>query len=144
MQEVFIYLWEESHLISIKKSLKSYLFITVRNRCINHLKTIKITDTDHLIDLNLITTLNSDIFETYNDEEKVRLYEKVHEIIAVLPDKMKQIVIMKYINDYKYKEIADELDVSINTVKTQLKRAKDRILHACTLFAIIFHIFCHP
>ncbi|MUH38339.1 hypothetical protein D9O36_21045 [Zobellia amurskyensis] len=29
--------------------------------------------------------------------------------------------------NYRYKEIADELNVSINTVKTQLKRAKAKL-----------------
>jgi RNA polymerase sigma-70 factor (ECF subfamily) len=40
---------------------------------------------------------------------------------------MQRIVRMKYIENYKYVDIAEELGISVNTVKTQLKRAKIRI-----------------
>ncbi len=38
VQDVFINLWEQQGHLNIENSLKSFLFVSVRNRCLNHLK----------------------------------------------------------------------------------------------------------
>ena len=53
VQESFIYLWENSDNLKIEKSLQAYLFTMVRNRSLNHLKKIKVTDTNYLIDISI-------------------------------------------------------------------------------------------
>lgn len=53
---------------------------------------------------------------------------------------MQQIVEMRFVNNYKYGEIAAELGVSVNTVKTQLQRAKLKISAALTqLILLLLH-----
>ena len=54
-------------------------------------------------------------------------YSQLLKVVEGLPSKMQQIVKMRFIENYKYVEIAEELGVSVNTVKTQLKRAKLKI-----------------
>ena len=53
---------------------------------------------------------------------------------------MQQIVKLKFLHNYKYAEIANELDISINTVKTQLKRAKLKITELVTSVLILLEI----
>ena len=53
---------------------------------------------------------------------------------------MQQIVKLRFLQNYKYSEIATELDVSINTVKTQLKRAKLKITDLVTGILILLQI----
>ncbi|MBJ6367798.1 RNA polymerase sigma-70 factor [Snuella sedimenti] len=129
VQDIFVYLWEKSETINIESSLKGYLFIMVRNRCLNHLKSIKITDNTNVLALHTILDEAYDL-EVFSAEDKSIIYNQVLKIIETLPGKMKQIVKLRFIDNYKYAEIADEIGVSVNTVKTQLKRAKVKITHS--------------
>ncbi|WP_147676504.1 RNA polymerase sigma factor [Algibacter pacificus] len=136
VQEVFLCLWEKSHLIKIKTSIKAYLYAMVRNKCLNELKMVKITYTDENF---IFDNLTKEIHTPFalEDDHKQILHDKTIDLIESLPDKMKHIVKLRFINNYAYKDIAMELNVSINTVKTQLKRAKSRLM----LF-ILFILLC--
>ncbi len=68
------------------------------------------------------------------------MYHQILKIVDTLPEKMQQIVRLKFLHGYKYKEIAEELYISINTVKTQLKRAKSKIIEMITSILILLDI----
>ena len=53
VQEVYIYIWENAKNLNIKSSLKNYLYAMVRNKCLNYLKSIKITDNYSYLELNI-------------------------------------------------------------------------------------------
>nr|WP_262501967.1 sigma-70 family RNA polymerase sigma factor [Polaribacter atrinae] len=131
-------MWEHSEKMEIKTSLKAYLFVMVKNRCLNHLKSVKITDNQDYIEYSrsLIDRVELPNFT----EDNNTLYLKVLAIVDEMPLKMQKIFKLKFIEDYKYNEIAEELNISLNTVKTQLKRAKIRINDSLVilLFWLIF------
>ena len=69
---------------------------------------------------------NDDIFinnKSINIDEKLDLYNAVD----LLKNNYKTIIIMKYFNDLTIKEIGYTLNLSENTVKTNLKRAKEAL-----------------
>lgn len=126
VQEVFIHLWEKSNDLEIKSSLKGYLYAMVRNRCLNFLKSIKITDNANVLDMQ--SMLSSDYnLDVFSSEDLKVIHHQLLKVVEGLPSKMQQIVKMRFIENYKYVEIAEELGISVNTVKTQLKRAKLKI-----------------
>ena len=136
VQETFIQLWEKAKTITIKNSLKAYLYSMVRNRCLNYLKTIKITDSFNILDFQAI--IESDYgLDDYTNEDKEIIYSQILKIIETLPAKMQTIVKLRFMNNYKYSEIAEEMNVSVNTVKTQLKRAKIKISSLITSILIL-------
>ncbi|MCP2028406.1 RNA polymerase sigma-70 factor (ECF subfamily) [Flavobacterium sp. HSC-32F16] len=139
VQEVFISLWENAKNIEIKSSLKAYLFAMVRNRCLNYLKSIKITDDLNLIDLNSMLVLEDDL-DLISEEEKNILYNQILKIIETFPESMQQVFKLKFIENYSYNEIADELGVSVNTVKTQLQRAKTKISQSLVVVMALLSI----
>ena len=47
--------------------------------------------------------------------------------VAALPEKMRLVVILRFQEDLKLTEIAETLDVPVNTVKTTLRRALDKL-----------------
>lgn len=47
--------------------------------------------------------------------------------VAALPQKMRLVVVLRFQEDLKLTEIAETLDVPVNTVKTTLRRALDRL-----------------
>ena len=135
VQEVFVYVWEHSEKIEIKTSLKAYLFVMVKNRCLNHLKSIKITDNQDYIEYSRSLIDRVEILNF--TEENNTLYLKVLAIVDEMPLKMQKIFKLKFIEDYKYNEIAEELNISLNTVKTQLKRARVKINNS-----LMIMLFC--
>lgn len=139
VQEVFIALWENAKNIEIKTSLKAYLFAMVRNRCLNYLKVVKVTDDLNLIDLNSMLILDEDL-DLISEEEKNILYNQILKIIATFPESMQQVFKLKFIENYSYNEIADELGISVNTVKTQLQRAKTKISQSLVVILALLSI----
>jgi len=139
VQEVFIYIWEHSNKLKIKTSLKGYLYSMVRNSCLNFLKSIKITDNYAYLEFN-INLIAEHVFDSTSDDDKKIVYHQVLKIVDTLPERMQQIVRLKFLHNRKYIEIAEELDISVNTVKTQLKRAKVKIIEMVTSIIILLQI----
>lgn len=139
VQEVFIYIWENAQKMNIESSLRGYIFTMVRNRCLNYLKTLKITDDYKTLDMN-ISMITEHVFDSTTEENKKIVYHQILKIVDTLPDRMQKIVRLKFLHNYKYKEIADELGISVNTVKTQLKRAKFKISELITSILILLEI----
>ena len=67
------------------------------------------------------------------------LYNHILKIIETFPESMQEVFKLKFIENYKYEEIADEMGISVNTVKTQLKRAKVKISES---LVIILALLC--
>ncbi len=126
VQEVFVRLWEKSNKIDVRTNLKGYLYAMVRNKCLNKLKALKITDSSNILDVEILFSLNQEPYGYTEEETEIR-NQRALDIIENLPSRMRSIVVLRFRDNYRYKEIADELNVSINTVKTQLKRAKSKI-----------------
>lgn len=140
VQEVFLHIWENTNAIHIKKSLKAYLYAMVRNKCLNQLKSVKITDHSNFVELNINLIPHSST-ESFPAENKKMIYDHALQIIDTMPVGMQQIFKMKFVNNYKYTEIADELGISVNTVKTQLKRAKFRINELVTSLLLLLSFY---
>ena len=121
VQGLFIHLWENAAQINIKSSLKAYLFMAVKNRCLNSLKELQIRDKNEL--LYLEGMLNSDS----GDDIDSQLLDKLNFSLTQLPEKMAEIVKLKYLENRKLRDIAVQLNISENTVKTQLLRSKHKL-----------------
>lgn len=139
VQDVFIYLWENADKINIQTTLKGYTYAMVRNRCLNILKANKITDTANIMEMQVMleTDYNPDYFHQEEQNLELALMLKV---LESLPTKMRTIVKLRFANNYKYSEIAEELGVSINTIKTQLKRAKAKFGELVISIAFILSV----
>ncbi|MNO01312.1 ECF RNA polymerase sigma factor SigR [compost metagenome] len=51
----------------------------------------------------------------------------IHEAIERLPEHHRAVVVLRYLNDFSYNEIADTLNLPINTVKSYLFRARHQL-----------------
>lgn len=139
VQDIFIHLWEKAEDINIETSLLSYVRAMVRNRCLNYLKSIKIIDSFGLLKTN-IHLITEHVFETAEESDKKIIYHQIVKIINTLPERMQQIVKLKLSDNYTYKEIAEELGISVNTVKTQLRRARGKITELITGILILLKL----
>lgn len=139
VQEVFIYFWENANNITITTSVKGYLYKMVRNRGLNYLKTLKITD-----DLEILEYADNEFsYDTYDlQEERRRKFNKILLLVEAMPKRMKAIFNLKYRQHYSYSEISNELNISTNTIKTQLKRAKT-LIQTQFLLVILSSVFTY-
>ncbi len=121
VQSVFISVWENAPVLEINISLKAYLFQAVRFKALTHLRNLNIQDKHKIM---YIESHMSEMAETESDEARAA---KVNAAVTGLPKEMAKIFRMKYIDGIKVKEIAEQFNISENTVKTQLKRARLKI-----------------
>ena len=127
VQELFINLWKNHDRIDENQSLNSYLFISVKNRCLNLLES-RNSRSKHAKLLwylyVLQSTENNNAFQQLvaNDLEKDLTIALAH-----LPKECKKIFELSRLEGLKYQEIADRLNISIKTVETQMSRALTRL-----------------
>lgn len=137
VQELFLSLWNRREIPVISISLKSYLFTQVRNRCLNRLKHLKIVD-KHSSWLREALEY-AEIPDVEIDEQ---LISRVNAAIDELPSQAQAIFRRCVIDGRKYREVAEEMGISVNTVNTQMKRAykflRTKLGHSFLLFLISF------
>jgi len=118
LQEVFISFWEKRQDFDHPAALKSYLYTSVRNRCLNHVKHLAV-EKKHEPALLYEVESQQHVSRHVIEEETFRLLLSE---IKLLPEASREIMILA-LNGLKNPEIAEELGISVNTVKTQKKIA---------------------
>jgi len=118
LQEVFICFWEKRQDFDHPAALKSYLYTSVRNRCLNHIKHLAV-EKKHEPALLYELESQQHVSRHVIEEETYRLLLTE---IRQLPEASQEIMILA-LNGLKNPEIAEELGISVNTVKTQKKIA---------------------
>ncbi|MCF6365892.1 MAG: RNA polymerase sigma-70 factor [Bacteroidales bacterium] len=120
VQDVFYKIWEKRFSVKVKVSVKSYLYISVRNKClqnINHKKIIRVYE-KHIEMQNNTETTNP--HETLVFEESIDIF---NEALNTLPDKCIEIFKLSRFKGLRYKEIAKEMSVSVKTVEANISKA---------------------
>ena len=119
VQDVFVKIWSNRERLNIQSNVKSYLYRAVTNHALNLLKRERrMTGTKEEFDYRDISIKTPE--EELIDREMVAA---VHRAIDKLPTQSRRIYLMHRYDDLKYSEIAEILGISINTVKTQMRRA---------------------
>lgn len=123
VQDTFVMLLENRKNINPSQNLKGYLYTTIKNRALNHLRSYKIADSNQcrLIEAILFTAT----------EEEEDLMEKVNHYRHQLSQQQQAIITLK-IEGKNYEEIAEKLNITTSTVNVHIKRAykflRDNIL----------------
>ena len=116
---VFINLWEKRNNIDWQKSLKSYLFTSVHNRCLNYIRDNKRTNNSVDID-----SINDDVaWESRDFIEEQETIKNINKAIDLLPEKCKEIFLLNRFEGMKYAEVAEKLNISVKTVEAQMSKA---------------------
>jgi RNA polymerase sigma-70 factor (ECF subfamily) len=118
VQEIFLNFWNKRDEVYINR-IANYLYTSIRFRCMNHIKHEKvkrdyaeksIREADFQIDDSIVMI----------EEEMIR---EINKLIDSMPDQQKK-VFRLHIDGLSQDEIAKELNVSVNTVKTHKLRAR--------------------
>jgi RNA polymerase sigma-70 factor (ECF subfamily) len=138
VQEVFIKVWEKQKDTKFHKPLKGYLFISVKNACFTHVKRENRKS-------DQITELTPQAFDLY-DTDAVEATERnrlIFEAIEKLSPKGKIVLKLICFDNLKYREVAEELGISRETVKYHfthsLKRLRELLSEDHFLFFLHFY-----
>ncbi|NMA02260.1 MAG: sigma-70 family RNA polymerase sigma factor [Clostridia bacterium] len=117
-QETFIRLYQKIHLFDTSQPFKPWLYRMAINICNDHYKKKKTWE-------NLDTSLKSTWGNPQEDLEKTQLQKIIQEAVFRLPEKYRAAIILRHLRDLEYEEIAQVLDLPLNTVKTHIRRGRE-------------------
>lgn len=120
VQDVFLLLWEKREVLDIKVSLTAYLFSLVKNKCIDYLRHQIVAEEYIQEQKAKIYALEQFNYNMSSDEDIDAILKKA---INKLPEKCREIFVKSRIEGKKHREIATELNISVNTVENQMSIA---------------------
>ena len=135
VQDVFLDLWEQQFVFMSHSKLMAYLFTATKNRCLDFLrhKSAVRKGTERLMEqhdielqmkLQSLEALDDGIFSEPDIESVVQ------KAIETLPEMCRKIFVMNKIEGKKQKAIAVELNISLNTVESQMAIAYKKLKEA--------------
>ncbi|MCH4183551.1 MAG: RNA polymerase sigma-70 factor [Prevotella sp.] len=133
VQETLLNLWVSDYKFDSQKHLTYYLYKAIYNNSLYHLrktrKHVEITDNmnQQLID------------DSFSDTVKEELVRRLYEEIQKLPERRRQIMLLS-IDGKSGKEIAEMLNISVNTVKAVKAKAMDSLRKATKDNPILFFL----
>lgn len=120
VQNVFFKIWTRRSQLKADGFLKSFLYRSVHNECLNHLKHQKVRSNFNVhyseADENSMGNLNEDIMAS-------ALEKSIHNAINELPERCRAVFQLSRFDHLKYREIAEVLNISIKTVENQMGKA---------------------
>jgi RNA polymerase sigma-70 factor (ECF subfamily) len=150
VQDVFLHLWEHWDTIDSLINMNAFLFMSVKNRCIDYLR----KQTSYKQKEQAF----SDMRDLQEKELQLKLYSlqvldenhlSIEEIEAVitdainsLPDRCREIFILSRLEGLRHKEIAERLNISTNTIEGQmsiaLRKLKTKLKDYIPIFIFLF------
>ncbi len=122
VQHVFVKLWEYHSSLDVSLSLKNYLYTMTKNYILNQIRNRNnaIAHNYKMYQNEEIQVYEDNLHEAIENEETLKLF---YQAIEKLPDQKKTICLMKLEGKLSNQEIADHMNISINTVKTHYAQA---------------------
>lgn len=148
--DVIFHLWEVRDTLHVSSSLRSYLVRAVRNRCLDHLKS---EHAQREVTFSSLTPEDLDADEgRYGLSDNYplgkllerELEAEIRTAIRNLPAECRRVFLKSRFEEKKYEEIAEELHISVNTVKYHMKNALSLLQQALGKYLIaLLLLFLH-
>ena len=138
VQQMFIDLWENKGRINIHTSVKSYLFRSIHNDCLDFVRRSKNGTKDRLESLQSFQEPNIEFYDTLIESE----FEKIMEhTFSELPEQCRIIFFLNRFEGLSYKEIALKQSISIKTVENQIGKALKIIREKLQSYFVVLMAF---
>uniref|UniRef100_UPI003216BB0D RNA polymerase sigma-70 factor n=1 Tax=uncultured Draconibacterium sp. TaxID=1573823 RepID=UPI003216BB0D len=133
LQEVFAEVWEKEKYKLENDHLKSYLYNSVRNGCLNYLRHQSVVN-KHAAQEKVAASLNELHFYQSGEKSLIEKEDlgKIYDAISSLSDNYKEVIELSRFQGLKNKEIAEKLDIPVRTVETRLFRALSSLRKSLT------------
>jgi RNA polymerase sigma-70 factor (ECF subfamily) len=128
-QETFLQLYLSRDSYDTQRELRPWLFTIAANKAKDALRKQQRTaaisigtmaDSEDMSFDDMLNTLSSDHTVPSDDISSNELSEQVRQVIADMPENLREILILAYFNKFSYKQMAQVLSIPIGTVKSRL------------------------
>ena len=118
VHDVFLVVLKNQKKLDTSYSLKSYLFTLSKNYALNYLKHQDVRQSA-MNEREVVEALQNADEELDDYEQRMaRLNEKLDE----LPEKQREVLMKCFVEGQTYKDVAEEMGISVNSVKTHISR----------------------
>ncbi|OQP64351.1 RNA polymerase subunit sigma-24 [Niastella vici] len=126
VEDVFVKLWSNRHRINEVENLTVYLYVAVKNRSLNAIsqkatELIRAPFDDLDIEASQVTT------DPYNLLITAEMMKRMQQAVDNLPPRCKMIFKLVREDGLKHREVAEILNISLNTVDVQMAIAIKKI-----------------
>jgi RNA polymerase sigma-70 factor (ECF subfamily) len=134
-QETFLQLFTSRESFDPERPLRPWLFTIAANKAKDALRKQQrtaavtigtIADSQEMSFDDVLNTLSSDDTMPYEELEDSEVASQVRQVIADMPENLREILILAYFNKFSYKQMARILSIPIGTVKSRLHTAVGR------------------
>jgi len=112
-------LWNTRDSITSEKSVKSYLYTSVKNRGLNWVR-------DHKKFRSYVLDIEIEDYDMVYERDSLsesEVLQKINKAMEKLPERCRQVFELSRFEELKYKEIAEKLGISVKTVEVQVSKA---------------------
>lgn len=121
VQEVFVKIWESHEKIDNFALFDSYLFTIAYNSTISLIRK-KLSEKKYIQYIKSLQIPPQQKSAEINSDFEI-LSEKVNGLIGKLPPRQKEVFMLHRENELTYRQIAEKLDISVNTVENHMSKA---------------------
>ena len=126
-QDVFMKVYKNLGRFNFLSSFKTWIYRVTVNAAINYRKSVG-KHLEQRVEYDAVIQSLSTKETTRNNIDKQGNKEQVSVLLSVLNPDQRACMVLREIEGMNYKEIADTLKININTVRTRLKRAREKLL----------------
>ncbi|TKG95003.1 RNA polymerase sigma-70 factor [Puteibacter caeruleilacunae] len=126
VQDTFVTLWSKRENLAEEVNINAWLYSTVKFHCMNHLRTLKVSDkynervkiSQTQAELNYYSLSELDTTDlTFNEIQYI-----IDRTLESLPEQSRKVFCLSRFEQKKNREIAEELDISIKTVEAHMSK----------------------
>lgn len=134
-QETFMQLYVSRDTFDQSRPLRPWLFTIAANKAKDALRKSQrsnaipigtLSESEEMSFDEMLNALSSDTVVPYDEAERNETSARVSEVIANMPEGLREILVLAYFNRFSYKQMADILSIPIGTVKSRLHTAVAR------------------
>ncbi len=122
VQDIFFKLFESSRSLPDNFQLKSWFYKVARNAAVDYLRHLQVEDKYKFLMAEAMINVPD-----MDEEIDEQVYTKVNLAIESLPEQCRLIIKLNVLEGKKYHEIAEELGITINTIRTQVSRGYKKL-----------------
>ena len=128
LQDIFIKVYKNLNAFDLSLKFSSWIYRIARNEAISAYRKVKVRPQVQNFDADddFLNRIRSD-FDVKKELEQKIFAEKFRVILRDLDRKYREVIVLKYLEDYDYVEISDILKKSVGTVSALINRAKKKL-----------------
>ncbi len=126
-QEVFIAVYRKLKSFKFKSSFKTWIYRITTNSAINFAKK-RSKEQSRIVEYNDKSEFNMTLDPVSDKFEEEQHEKTLSSLLKALNPDQRACVVLRNIEGLSYQEISESLNININTVRSRLKRAREKLI----------------